>query len=139
MLKAIARRLKLPSEMRRGEGTLVLAIEDGGVVESASKTIPILLQTVDLTLYPEQGELVAGLENRVYLEAFTPAKKPADLAGVIVNGAGKEVARFRSEHEGRAGSASHRQLASSTSSRSPSRRYQDDLSPSGRETGRRGA
>jgi alpha-2-macroglobulin-like protein len=94
-------RFKLPAEIRRGEGTLVLAIADGGVVESASKTIPILLQTVDLTLYPEGGDLIAGVENRVYFEAFTPAKKPADLAGIVLDEAGQEVAKFRSEHEGR--------------------------------------
>ena len=94
-------RFQLPQQMARGEGVLALAIEDGGVVETASKTIPILLQTVDLTLYPEGGDLVAGLPNRVYFEAFTPAHKPADLAGVIVDQDGKEVAQFRSEHEGR--------------------------------------
>ncbi len=94
-------RFQLPQQMARGEGVLALAIEDGGVLETATKTIPILLQTVDLTLYPEGGELVAGLPNRVYFEAFTPAKKPADLAGVVVDAKGKEVARFRSEHEGR--------------------------------------
>lgn len=94
-------RFPLPSDIRRGEGTLVMSIEDGGVIENASKTIPILLQTVDLTLYPEGGELVAGFENRVYFEAFTPAKKPADLAGIVVDEQGREVAKFRSEHEGR--------------------------------------
>ena len=52
-------------------------------------------------MYPEGGELIAGLLNRVYVEAFTPARKPADLAAVIVDEAGREVARFRSEHEGR--------------------------------------
>jgi uncharacterized protein YfaS (alpha-2-macroglobulin family) len=94
-------RFQLPQQMTRGESVLALAIEDGGVLETASKTIPILLQTVDLALYPEGGELVAGLPNRVYFEAFTPAKKPADLAGLIVDQDGAEVARFRSEHEGR--------------------------------------
>ncbi len=94
-------RFKLPEEIRRGEGTLAWVIEDGGVVETASKTIPILLQTVDLTAYPEGGELVAGLPNRVYYEAFTPAKKPADLAGAVLDAEGREVALFRSEHEGR--------------------------------------
>jgi len=94
-------RFKLPASIRRGEGTLALVIEDGGVVETASKTIPILLQTVDLTLYPEGGDLVAGVPNRVYFEAFTPAHKPADLAGVVVDGQQHEVAQFRSEHEGR--------------------------------------
>jgi hypothetical protein len=70
-------------------------------VETATKTIPILLQTIDLAIYPEGGDLVAGLPNRVYIEGRTPAQKPADLAGIVVNHAGKEVATFRTEHEGR--------------------------------------
>ncbi|MEZ6114086.1 MAG: MG2 domain-containing protein [Pirellulaceae bacterium] len=94
-------RFTLPAAIARGEGTLALVIEDGGVVETASKTIPILLQTVDLTMYPEGGQLVAGLPNRVYFEAFTPAQKPVDLAGAIVDSQGEQVAEFRSEHEGR--------------------------------------
>ncbi len=94
-------RFKLPEEIARGEGSLAMVIEDGGVLETASKTIPILLQTVDLNVYPEGGDLVAGLANRVYFEAFTPAKKPADLAGVVLDSKGREVATFRSEHEGR--------------------------------------
>ncbi len=94
-------RFDLPPQIARGEGTLALVIEDGGVVETASKTIPILLQTVDLTMYPEGGDLVAGLPSRVYFEAFTPYGDPADLAGVVVDGEGTEVAQFRSEHEGR--------------------------------------
>lgn len=92
---------KLPTQIARGEGTLALSIQDGGVVETASKTIPILLQTVDLNLYPEGGELVAGLSNRVYLEARTPAQKPADIAGLVVDARGNQVATFRTEHEGR--------------------------------------
>ena len=94
-------RFELPEKIARGEGTLAMIIEDGGVVETASKTIPILLQTVDLTMYPEGGDLISGVENRVYYEAFTPAKKPADLEGIVVDSQGKQVARFRSEHEGR--------------------------------------
>jgi uncharacterized protein YfaS (alpha-2-macroglobulin family) len=92
---------KLPSAIARGEGTLAMVIQDGGTVETASKTIPILLQTLDLGIYPEGGDLVAGLQNRIYVEGKTPAQKPADMAGVVVNSAGKEVASFRTEHEGR--------------------------------------
>lgn len=95
----------LPKEIERGEGTLSFVIEDGGVVETASKTIPILLQTVDLQLFPEGGDLVAGLRNRIYFEAKTPYGKPADLEGEIVRtdvpGAPAVVGKFRSEHEGR--------------------------------------
>ncbi|MHA7630471.1 MG2 domain-containing protein [Corallococcus sp. M7] len=95
-------RFPLPAAMERGEGTLAFTIEDGGVVESAAKTIPILLQTLDLALYPEGGDLVAGLASRVYFEARTPARKPADLVGQVVEvDSGKVVAHVRSEHEGR--------------------------------------
>lgn len=97
----VSARFDLPNEIARGEGTLAWIIEDGGVVETASKTIPILLQTVDLTTYAEGGELIAGLPNRVYLAALTPAQKPADLQGTVVDSKGEKVAGFRTEHEGR--------------------------------------
>lgn len=91
----------LPKHMVRGEGTLVFTIEDGGVVETAAKTIPILLQTVEIKVYPESGDWVANLPCRVYFEARTPAQKPADVAGVVVDSKGRQVAVFRTEHEGR--------------------------------------
>ena len=91
----------LPKKIARGEGTLAFVVEDGGVVETASKTIPILLQHVDLTMYPEGGVLIGGLESRVYFEAKTPVGKPADLAGVVVDARGRTVSQFRSSHEGR--------------------------------------
>ena len=92
---------RLPAAIARGEGSIAMVIEDGGTVETAAKTIPILLQTLDLAIYPEGGDLIAGLPNRVYVQGRTPSQKPADMAGVILNAAGKEVAAFRTEHEGR--------------------------------------
>jgi len=94
-------RFPLPQTITRGEGSLAFIIEDGGVVETASKTIPILLQTVDLRMFPEGGELIAGLPARVYFEARTPAKKPADLTGLILDDKNRRVGAFRSVHEGR--------------------------------------
>ncbi len=91
----------LPKAIERGEGSLAFTIEDGGVLETATKTIPILINSIDVSMYPEGGDLVAGLASRLYVEARTPAKKPADIAGVIVDGSGAEVAPFRTEHEGR--------------------------------------
>lgn len=92
----------LPREIPRGEGTLALTIEDGGVIETATKTIPILLQTVDLQTFPEGGDLVAGYANRLYIQATQPNGKPADLAGKLVSKqTGSTVTEFRTEHEGR--------------------------------------
>lgn len=92
---------RLPKDIERGEGTLALVIEDGGVVETASKTIPILVRAVDLTAYPEGGDLVAGIPTRVYFEARLPSGKPADVAGDVVTSQGRVIATFRTEHEGR--------------------------------------
>ncbi|MEM9346284.1 MAG: alpha-2-macroglobulin family protein [Planctomycetota bacterium] len=94
-------RFDLPDTIERGEGSLTFVIEDGGVVESASKTLPILLQTVDLAIYPEGGDLVAGVENKVYFEAKTPFGKPADISGDVLNRQGDKVAKFETTHEGR--------------------------------------
>jgi len=92
---------KLPATITRGEGVLALAIQDGGTVETAAKTIPILLHTVDVSMFPEGGDLIAGLENRVYIEGRTTARKPADMAGSVIDASGREIAMFRTEHEGR--------------------------------------
>jgi len=105
-------RFELPGKIERGEGSLTFVIEDGGVVESASKTLPILLQTVDLQLFPEGGDLVAGVENRVYFEAKTPFGKPADIKGklMVIDGKvhGTDLAllkptgvTYETTHEGR--------------------------------------
>jgi alpha-2-macroglobulin-like protein len=91
----------LPAVIARGDGVIAMVVQDGGTVETATKTIPILLQTIDVAIYPEGGDLIANLPNRVYVEGRTPSQKPADMAGVIVNAAGREVAKFRTEHEGR--------------------------------------
>ncbi|MBT3294243.1 MAG: A-macroglobulin complement component [Verrucomicrobia bacterium] len=94
-------RFALPQKITRGDGTLVFAIADGGVTETATKTIPILLQTVDLAAFPEGGDLVAELPCRVYVETRTPSQKPADVAGVVLTADKRQVGTFRTEHEGR--------------------------------------
>lgn len=92
---------ELPKILGDGEGTLVMVVRDGGVQETAAKTIPIVVNRVKLALYPEGGDLVAGLPTRLYFEARTTKGKPADVAGRVVDGSGAVLARFRTEHEGR--------------------------------------
>jgi uncharacterized protein YfaS (alpha-2-macroglobulin family) len=91
----------LPKQIEKGEGTLSLSVNDSGTVEAIAKTIPILVNTVDIAVYPEGGELIAGTNCRVYVEGRTPAQKPADLAGWIVDSKGKQIVAIKTEHEGR--------------------------------------
>lgn len=96
----------LPREISVGDGNLSFIIEDGGVVETASKTLPILLQTMDITFYPEGGDLIAGLTSRVYVQARRPDGKPADIEGRIVEIKDEKLgsnvaAKLTTQHEGR--------------------------------------
>jgi len=91
----------LPDTIIEGNGTLSFAIEDGGVIETASKTIPILLSKVDLQAYPESGELVPNIENRVYFEAIAPNGRPADVTVELMDSQNNSLLTKKTEHEGR--------------------------------------
>ena len=94
-------RFKLPDTILEGDGTISFAIEDGGVIETASKTIPILVSIVDLKAYPEGGDLVPGIENRVYFESIAPNGKPADVTVELRNSKDTSLLSAKTEHEGR--------------------------------------
>jgi uncharacterized protein YfaS (alpha-2-macroglobulin family) len=95
----------LPSKIAHSQGTLAMTIQDGGVIETTTKSIPLILQPLNIETYPEGGELVADCKNRVYVQTLRPDGKPADVvASVVVSNdgkAGKTVTQFRTEHEGR--------------------------------------
>ena len=79
----------------------------GSITESISKTIPILQNNLIVKFYPEGGNLIAGLENVVYVECSTKSEEPADIEAVIIefNPISKSeypVSRFATIHEGRA-------------------------------------
>lgn len=95
-------RFRLPEVMESGFGALCVVIELRGVKEVVTRTIPIAVRRVDLTVVPESGARILGLPARLYIEARSPRGEPAVVAGRIVDASGALVARFRAEHEGRA-------------------------------------
>ena len=90
----------LPANIERGDGLLTVLVEDGGVTESVSKSIPILVKKLQFSFYPEGGNLLSGQPGRVYFEAKNPIGKPADVEGRIVDDHGNAVATFTSYHDG---------------------------------------
>ena len=90
----------LPEAMSRGDGLLTVLAEDGGVTESIQRRIPIVLDELDVALYPEGGDLVDGLPHRVYFAAENAIGEPADIEGAIVDDRGVEVQAIRSLHGG---------------------------------------
>jgi len=94
-------RFKLPSKIEFGKGSLNCTVEYKGRTESTSQTIPILLQNVKVTFYPESGDLIANIPSNIYIEAFTPSGSPADLMGEIVDAKGVSCGVIQTLHEGR--------------------------------------
>ncbi|MCW5806040.1 MAG: hypothetical protein KIT31_26985 [Deltaproteobacteria bacterium] len=93
-------KFELPAKIAKGDGLVMVIVEDGGVAESVQKRIPITLADVSVSLYPEGGELVAGVPGRVYFAARTALDKPADIEGQVVDERGEVVARVRTLHGG---------------------------------------
>jgi len=83
---------KLPAQIERGEASLSVQFFDDANYEPIVRTIPIALKKLQVEFFPEGGDLVAGLPNRVYFQARTMLDKPAEVKGKIVDGTGKVVA-----------------------------------------------
>ncbi len=93
-------RFDLPKQMERGDALLTVLVEDGGVTESVSKRVPIVLDKMQVSFFPEGGDLVQGLESRVYFEARNMIDKPADVEGRVLDDHGATVATFTSVRDG---------------------------------------
>ncbi len=96
---ALAVPFRIPTEVAEGRVRLSLSVDDLGSVEGHAKTVPVALGRVKVELFPEGGDLVAGLRSRVYFRATTPSGAPADLA-FNVRGADGVVAAARTDVHG---------------------------------------
>jgi len=95
-------KFKLPAKIEVGQANLAVNFSDGANNETLSRSIPIVLKKLKVEFFPEGGDLVVGLPNRVYFQARTTLGKPADLKGAILED-GKplpvEVATLNDEKE----------------------------------------
>lgn len=65
---------------------------------ASSHSLPAIQPQI--AFFPEGGNLVAGLTNRVAFKANDQYGRPLSVTGVVKNAAGKEVASFASLHNG---------------------------------------
>lgn len=98
---AVTLRFRLPATIDRGDGLLTAVVTDGGASESIQRRIPIETGRVALALYPEGGDLVRGLQSRVYFSATSAVGEPIDVGGKIVDDTGAQVATFKSTFRGK--------------------------------------
>ncbi|MBP7810149.1 MAG: hypothetical protein KA163_12705 [Bacteroidia bacterium] len=93
-------KFNLPKELKTNDGLLNIMIDYNGSTESISRSIPIILNKVEFTMFPEGGDLVCGLDNNVAFTALNEFGKPADVEGVVLTDKGSKVASFTSFHQG---------------------------------------
>ncbi len=91
---------QLSDDLRSSDGLLTILVEHGGVNESISRSVPIVLADLQLAFFPEGGDMVAGLPGRVYFEATNQHGEPADVTGYLTDDHGERVADFASVHDG---------------------------------------
>ncbi len=93
-------KFNLPNNLTSNDGLLNVLIDYQGMRESISRSVPIVLNTIELALYPEGGDLVSGLTGKVAFKALNEFGLPADIEGIVVNKAGATVANLKSYHQG---------------------------------------
>jgi len=93
-------KFNLPAKLETSDGLLNVMIDYNGSTESVSRSIPIILNDIDLTLFPEGGDLLCGFDNTVAFRALNEFGKPADIEGVVLDEKGIAVTTFSSFHQG---------------------------------------
>ena len=91
----IAFTFTLPGQIGKGIGSVAFMCEDAGNKETVRRAIPIAVNNLELDFYPEGGDLIAGVPNRVYFQARTPANRPADVEATILDEKRQIVARIK--------------------------------------------
>jgi hypothetical protein len=90
----------LPGDLTTTDGLLVAVVASDGVEESLSRSIPIILNNIDLQFFPEGGQWVENVSSTIAFKALNEFGKGADVKGSIVDEQDNLVTTFESFHMG---------------------------------------
>ncbi|MEM7105001.1 MAG: MG2 domain-containing protein [Bacteroidota bacterium] len=93
-------RFQLPHSLKSNDGLVNVMINYQGQTESISRSIPIVLNQLELAFFPEGGDLVNNLKSRVGFKAVNEFGQPADITGYVVDERGVIISQFESFHQG---------------------------------------
>ncbi len=91
---------QLPDELGSPDALLLVLMNHQGIMESISRSVPVVLDQIDISFFPEGGDLVEGLPGTVAFSAVNAYGEPADVTGVVLNEGGEVVTHFSSYHKG---------------------------------------
>ena len=93
-------RFYLPDTLTTTDVVLNVIVRANGVRESIARTVPITLDNIHINFYPEGGQAVTGLENRIAFKAVNEWGKPAEVVGVVLDKNNNTVVKFKSFYAG---------------------------------------
>ncbi|MBK8979037.1 MAG: hypothetical protein IPM29_24335 [Planctomycetes bacterium] len=85
-------RFAVPDDVERGAARLVARITDGGLVETAVQPFVVPTGRIDVRAWPEGGALLAGEENRIYVEVRDPLGRGVAASGALLDAGGERIA-----------------------------------------------
>ncbi|MCD7971558.1 MAG: hypothetical protein LUG18_02665 [Candidatus Azobacteroides sp.] len=93
-------RFRLPEDLSSSDGILQIRVNERGIEESITRSIPIEISNINLSFYPEGGDMIANVKSRIAFQALNEFGKGVDVQGKILDENETEVARFESFHLG---------------------------------------
>ncbi len=91
---------KLPQNLNTTDVVLNVLVPYKGGTESISRSVPVVLDNIDLQFFPESGKLIANTKNSIAFKAINEFGKPVDVSGDIIDKNGTIVTTFNSFHDG---------------------------------------
>jgi hypothetical protein len=76
----------LPKRDAIREARINITATANGITESLPRRVPLATRTLEVEFFPEGGDLVQGVPNRVYFRATNSNGQPADITGVLTDG-----------------------------------------------------
>jgi anti-sigma factor RsiW len=89
---AAALQVPLPADLPAGLARLTVAIEHQERPELLIRSLPRTASDLRVEFFPEGGDLIAGVPNRVYFRVRTPQGQPAELEGQVMDSQGRPAA-----------------------------------------------
>ncbi|MCS3794970.1 TonB-dependent receptor plug domain-containing protein [Niastella sp. OAS944] len=89
-------RFNLPGTLTSTDGLLNITIQYDSYTEAISRSIPIVLNNLDVQFMPEGGTLVQGITSHVAFRAINEHGKPVDIKGAVQDSKGNKVTDFES-------------------------------------------
>ncbi|GAB4341354.1 MAG: hypothetical protein OHK0038_21050 [Flammeovirgaceae bacterium] len=93
-------KFNLPKDLDTADGLLNVLVNYNGQRESISRNIPIKLNNISLEIFPEGGEMIVGMDNKIAFRALDEFGKPTDIEGAVYNQKGDKICTFGSYHDG---------------------------------------